>query len=115
MDLKSVLRAQWDRIGAVVLVVAGLIALLLGYLGVSDTPYVAAQLPFIISGGLLAIFLLSLGIGLWLSADLRDDWRELRACRMLLEELGASDQRDLLAPPALAPESTPARRRPLSP
>jgi hypothetical protein len=32
------------------------------------------------------VFLLGLGGMLWLSADLRDEWRELRAIRKRLEE-----------------------------
>lgn len=86
MELSRVLRAQWDRLAAVIAVVVGLVALLIGYLGVSGTPHVAAQLPYIISGGLTAIFFLSIGVTLWLSADLRDDWRELRALRLALGE-----------------------------
>lgn len=108
------LRAQWDRTLSVVLVLGGLLALLAGYLGVSDTPYVAAQLPYIISGGLLGIFLLSLGIGLWLSADLRDDWRELRACRLLLEDSAQAGRAlDDLASGSLDElvTTTPTRRR----
>jgi hypothetical protein len=77
-------RTQWDRSGAVVAVAAGLIALFLGWLGSSDTQYVAGQMPYIVSGGLLGIFLLGVGAVLWLSADLRDEWRQLR---VLGEEL----------------------------
>jgi hypothetical protein len=33
------------------------------------------------------VFLLGLGGMLWLSADLRDQWRELRLVRMSLREL----------------------------
>jgi hypothetical protein len=77
-------RTQWDRSGAVVAVVGGLLALLLGWLGSSDTEYVAGQMPYIVSGGLLGLFLLGVGAVLWLSADLRDEWRQLR---VLGEEL----------------------------
>jgi hypothetical protein len=70
-------RAQWDRVGAVLAVLGGLVALLLGWIGVSGSAYPAAQLPYIVSGGLLGIFLLGVGATLWLSADVQDEWRKL--------------------------------------
>jgi hypothetical protein len=80
MDLvKNYVKDQWDRVGAWVCVIAGAVALLLGYLGVSGTPYIAEQIPYIVSGGLLGLFLLGLGAMLWLSADLRDEWRKIDA------------------------------------
>jgi hypothetical protein len=70
-------RLQWDRVGAWVCIGVGALVLLLGYIGVSGTPYTSEQLPYIISGGLTGIFLLGIGGMLWLSADLRDEWRKL--------------------------------------
>ncbi len=84
--LASWLRVQWDRAGAVGAALIGLAALGLGWLGVSGTPHIAEQLPYFISGGLLALFFLGLAVTLWLSADLRDEWRELRALRLGLAE-----------------------------
>ena len=80
--LASWLRVQWDRAGAVAAALIGLAALALGWVGVSGTPHIAEQLPYFISGGLLALFFLGLAVTLWLSADLRDEWRELRALRL---------------------------------
>jgi len=82
----SWLRVQWDRVGAIGAAFAGLAALALGWVGVSGTPHIAEQLPYFISGGLVALFFLGLAVALWLSADLRDEWRELRALRLLLAE-----------------------------
>jgi hypothetical protein len=48
-------------------------------------------MPYIASGGLGGIFLLGLGSTLWLSADLRDEWRKL-------DELG-EDGTSVLSPP----------------
>jgi hypothetical protein len=73
------LRAQWDRVGAWVCVLAGAVALFVGWLGVSDTVLIFNQIPYLISGGLVGVFLLGLGAMLWLSADLRDEWRKLDA------------------------------------
>jgi hypothetical protein len=90
-------RVQWDRTTAVVAAVLGALALLCGFIGVSNTPYVGAQLPYFISGGLFGIFLLGIAVTAWLTADLRDEWRELRAIRDLLDEdlrLRRGDQPD---------------------
>lgn len=86
MELLTWLRTQWDRAGAVALALLGLVALLLGWLGASDTPHLAIQIPYFISGGLTGIFLVGSAAVLWLSADMRDEWRELRRLRVLLEE-----------------------------
>jgi hypothetical protein len=85
MEIMKYLRAQWDRAIGVGALVIGIVALVLGYFGVSNTPHVAAQLPYFISGGLFGIFMLGVACMTWLSADLRDEWRELRAIRQLLE------------------------------
>ena len=85
MELMTFVRQQWDRIAAGVSLLAGALAILLGWLGVSGTTHVAAQLPYFLSGGLFGLFLLGIGHMLWTSADIRDEWSELRAIRLLLE------------------------------
>ncbi|HEY4409678.1 MAG TPA: hypothetical protein VGO87_07335 [Acidimicrobiia bacterium] len=91
----SWLRVQWDRVGAVGAALVGLAALALGWVGVSGTPHIAEQLPYFISGGLVALFFLGLAVALWLSADLRDEWRELRALRLILADAAPeSDELD---------------------
>ena len=70
-------RAQWDRVIGGVAMVGGGAAILAGWLGVSSTRVVAEQIPYVISGGLGGLFLLGVGATLWLSADLRDEWRHL--------------------------------------
>jgi len=77
----TLLRSQWDRVLAIASVIAGVIVLIAGYVGVSNSGYSAEQLPYIISGGIGGIFLLGLGAVLWLSADLRDEWRLLDEIR----------------------------------
>ena len=79
MDLKTVIRTFWDRIAAWVLVGAGALVLLLGWLGISGTPYVEEQIPYILSAGFAGLALIGIGATLWLSSDLRDDWHRLRA------------------------------------
>ena len=77
MDLINLAKKQWDRSAAIVSTGIGAIALILGWLGVRGTPVLAEQTRYIVSGGVGAIFLLGLGATLWISADLRDEWRKL--------------------------------------
>lgn len=77
MDWVNWLRLQWDRVAGWCAIVAGAISIVVGWIGASGTPYPAAQLPYLLSGGLGGLFLLGLGSVLLLSADLRDEWREL--------------------------------------
>lgn len=89
MDLVNYVRNQWDRAGAWLCVIAGAIALLVGYLGVSGTLVTGEQLPYVVSGGLVGLFLLGLGALLWVSADLRDEWRKLDAIDRHLVDRGS--------------------------
>ncbi len=86
MDVGKWLRLQWDRVLAWAFVVVGAIALIIGWVGVSGSAYAAGQLPYIISGGIGGIFLLGVGATLWLSADLRDEWRKLDCIEDALRE-----------------------------
>jgi hypothetical protein len=94
MNLLKYVRVQWDRAGAVICAVVGVITLLIGYLGTSDTEYISEQIPYVISGGLTAVILFVAAGVLWLSADLRDEWRELAAqgddLRAFLESEGVN-------------------------
>jgi hypothetical protein len=101
VDLVTYARNQWDRIGAWVCVIGGAVCLIVGYLGVSGTLDTGKQLPYVVSGGMGGLFLLGLGAMLWLSADLRDEWRKLDAIDRHLLERGAL--------PAPAPVSLPAQ------
>ena len=72
------IRIQWDRVLAVTLVIAGALALIIGWTGISDEVFAARQLPYLLSGGIGGLFLLGAGATLWLSADMRDEWHQLR-------------------------------------
>jgi hypothetical protein len=76
-DLLRWLRNEWDRATALLLVCVGMLSLLVGWLGVSSHLLPAEQIPYLASGGLVGIFLLGASGTLWLSADLRDEWRKL--------------------------------------
>jgi hypothetical protein len=77
MTFAEMLRNQWDRAGAALAAGVGILALLLGYFGISRTAYPAEQLPYLVSGGAFGLFMLGVAAVLWLTADLRDEWRKL--------------------------------------
>ena len=78
MDILIFLRGQWDRALAVVSIILGAAALVIGWVGVSNEVFVGKQIPYVVSGGLAGLFFLGLGSMLWLSADIRDEWRSLQ-------------------------------------
>jgi hypothetical protein len=77
MDLINLLKKQWDRFAALSLAIIGAVMLISGWVGVSGTNILANQAPYMMSGGLGGIFVLGVGATLWISADLRDEWRKL--------------------------------------
>ena len=77
MNVLQWARAQWDRVLAGILFVFGGVAILLGWAGVRQEALTAAQIPYVVSGGLGGISLIGVGAVFWLSADLRDEWRKL--------------------------------------
>ena len=89
MDLKKWLRAEWDRVAGFTLMGLGALCLLLGYLGVSDSPYVAEGLSYVMSGGIGGLFLLGAGATLLITADLHDGWRKLDRVEEALRSGGA--------------------------
>ncbi len=88
-DILGWLRLQWDRAGAWGCVLAGALTLFIGWLGVSETAYTAKQLPYIAGCGLGGMALIGVGAMLWLSADLRDEWRKLDRIEQAIRESGA--------------------------
>ena len=87
MGLVSFLKLHWDRVAAVVATIAGAVALIIGWNGMSESPFAAGQIPYLLSGGIGGIFLLGLAGLLWLSADLRDEWAKLDRLEQRLERL----------------------------
>lgn len=76
-DLVHWVRNQSDRVASWACIGLGVVCLIAGWVGVSATAFPGEQMPYVVSGALVGIFLLGLGGVLWLSADLRDEWREL--------------------------------------
>lgn len=85
------IRHQWDRSAALGCVVAGFAAMVLGWLGISGASLPTEQLPYFASGALMGLFLLGIGATLWLSADLRDEWRKLDEIQVAIVSNGASN------------------------
>jgi hypothetical protein len=77
MEFVKWCRLQWDRALAVAAIGAGVILVILGWAGVSDTPYIAKQVPYVVSYGIGGLVLIIIGSTLWLSADMNDEWRTL--------------------------------------
>ena len=77
MNSRKLLTLFWDRIAAVACVAIAAALLILGWVQLSAKSEAGDQIPFIMSGGIGGLFLLSIGTTLWLSADLRDEWRKL--------------------------------------
>lgn len=89
MKTGSLVRMNADRALAVVLVVAGLLALVVGWFGISGKALAPEQLPYLISGGLGGVVLVAIGCTLALSADLQDEWRQLERVEERLNDLVA--------------------------
>ena len=79
MNLIRFARVHWDRVGGGVLIAVGGVFILVGWNRVGGEALTAQQIPYVISGGIGGLFLLGVGAMLWLSADLRDEWRKLDA------------------------------------
>jgi hypothetical protein len=99
-DIVGWIRLQWDRAGAWACLIAGVITLFVGWLGVSATAYTAKQLPYIAGCGLGGMFLLGTAAMLWLSADLRDEWRKLDRIEKAIIEHGTAGIDDTSTEPA---------------
>ena len=105
-------RKQWDRVGAVAAAAGGLLAAIIGWYGASDETNPAGQIPYVISGGIMGVLLLGIAATLWLSADLRDEWRKLdRLEHQLAARDGAAPATSSapVAPPAEARVQTTGR------
>jgi hypothetical protein len=65
----------------------GLLCLLIAWIGVSGTPLVAKQIPYLVSGGLLGVALITLGGRAFLIEDLRRDAGRLDRLETMMLEL----------------------------
>jgi hypothetical protein len=77
MDFLRWCRNQWERSIALAVVVFGLVAFFLGWLGQRDKGLVTEQIPYVVSGAMFGMLLIVIGATVWLSADLHDEWVKL--------------------------------------
>lgn len=79
MKKLQLLKLFWDRVAAVVCVVVAVVVLVSSWISLSAQAEAGDQIPYIMSGGIGGLFLLVIGATLWISSDLRDEWRKLDA------------------------------------
>ena len=106
--LRSIGGEQWLFAAGGALVVAGLLCILVGWVGTSRTVLVAGQIPYLVSGGLLGLGLVFMGgflyFGHWVAVMAREnresaaaDRRDMSALRNSISDLAAAI-RDSAAP-----------------
>jgi len=113
MKLLKLVRNQWDRTAAIALAAGGLVALIVGWVAVRHTIFTFEQIPYVMSGGLLGVCLVALGATLWLSADLRDEWRKLDRLEEAVRDgrLSAGEPREIALPADPGESDAPASAR----
>jgi hypothetical protein len=88
--LRSIGGEQWLFAAGAGLVVAGLLCILVGWVGTSRTVLVAGQIPYLVSGGLLGLGLVFIGgfvyFGHWVAVMAREN-----------RDSAAADRRDMAA------------------
>lgn len=92
MNFVQLLRLQWDRTLAALALIGAVVALVAGYRGVSGKAFFAQEVPYLISGGVTAVLLLGIAGVLYLSADLRDQWRKLADISDTLDAMHSLDK-----------------------
>lgn len=97
--MNQYVREHPSRVGAWLCVAGGVVALILGYIGLYDALDTGEQLAYLVSGGIFGLFLLGLGAMLWLSSDLTTERKKLEAVEHHLYEGGQ------LPPPRVAEEA----------
>ena len=65
------------RTAGALLAAGGIVALVLGWGGVSDAPVLSAELPYVVSGGLVGLALLGMGLLLVMESALGRERRRL--------------------------------------
>jgi hypothetical protein len=119
VNLFGWIRNQWDRALAIVASAAGLVFLLVGWLGASRSTLTTEQIPYLVSGAVGGLFALGIGATLWLSADLHDEFRKLEELHDWMQAEAEGDRPVTLVEspaPVSEKDSKPSvvRRRPRS-
>jgi hypothetical protein len=107
MDFVNWVKAQRDRVVAWVLIAIGGACIVAGWIGVTNTTQVYDQLTYIVSGAIVGLFFLALGIALLLSADFHDEWRKLDRIEAALRGRPLPDVDDVLPAESAVTEQEP--------
>lgn len=91
MKVQSI-KQQWDRALALVAAGVGVVALLLGWIGVSGVALVTQQIPYLVSGAVVGLVAFGAASTLWISADLRDEWAKLDDIHRAITDPAATGQ-----------------------
>jgi len=91
MDIMIWLKSQRDRVVAWLLIAIGGLCILGGWLGVTNTVQVYNQLTYLVSGAIVGLFFLGVGVALLLSADFHDEWRKLDRIEAVLRGRPVAD------------------------
>ncbi len=91
MPVTRLLALFWDRVAGVACVAVAVVLLIVGWFQVSAQSAAGDQIPYVMSAGIGGLFLLWIGTTLWLSADLRDEWRKLDVIDESLRRLAEND------------------------
>ena len=89
MKKLQLLKLFWDRVAAVICVVVAVVVLVSSWVSLSAQAEAGDQIPYIMSGGIGGLFLLVIGATLWISSDLRDEWRKLDALDESVRQLSS--------------------------
>jgi uncharacterized membrane protein YfcA len=113
MKILKLARNQWDRTAAIAFVLGGLVCVIVGWTAVRHTIFTFEQIPYVMSGGLIGVCLVALGATLWLSADLRDEWRKLDRLEGVVREgiAAGADVREIALPPEAGESEAPSSTR----
>jgi hypothetical protein len=103
----QLLKLFWDRAAAVLCVVVAVVVLVSGWISLSAEAEAGDQIPYIMSGGIGGLFLLVIGATLWVSSDLRDEWRKLDALDQSVRQLSQEAEVITLPDPKSEHESPP--------
>lgn len=77
MNFVTWLRSEWDRVGGLTLAAVGGVLVVAGGLAARSAPTTIDALSYIATAGLIGLFCAIVGVGMFLSADLHDEWHKL--------------------------------------
>ncbi|MHB1854660.1 MAG: hypothetical protein ACYCS2_06350 [Acidimicrobiales bacterium] len=104
---------EWRQVIGALLIGIGLVAIVIGWWGVSGTSLDWKQIPYLVSGGIGGASLIGLGIAFFVSWEHSRDRDALRAVLLRLRVLeSALDNLNRLPADVLQNEVVPRRRRP---